>query len=172
MAVDPVPSKQETLRQIDESWTTMQTALQRLTERQLTAVKDAQGWTVQHHLVHIAAWERSVTSLLRGKSRAEGLGVDAALFNSGDVDAVNAAIYRAAIVLTPAEAAEVCRRDHGQLREQVAQLSDSDMGKPCRDYSPSEASDNRPVFQVILDNSAGHYEEHLPWIEALAAGGS
>jgi hypothetical protein len=127
---------------------------------------------VQDHLLHIAAWERSVTALVRRKPRADGLGVDAPLYFSGDIDAINEIAHRATSGMTSAEAIESCRRDHQEMTAAVGQLSDSDIGRSCREFTATKDEDDRPVYQIILDNSAGHYEEHTPWIEAIFRSGS
>ena len=167
MSESPVPSKHELLQQISDSRAALQHALDRLSEQQLTAVRDAQGWTVKDHLLHLAAWERSVTALLRDEPRCDGLGVEPAVYAAGDFDAINAAIYRHSADRSAREALAVFRADHEQLLQAMEGLSDSDLGIPVREFPAGDAEDGRPLYRTILDNTAGHYAEHLPWIEAL-----
>jgi hypothetical protein len=167
MSESPVPSKHDLLKQISASRATLQHALDRLSEQQLTAVRDAEGWTVKDHLLHLAAWERSVTALLRDEPRCDGLGVESAVYASGDFDAINAAIYLHGADRSAREALAVFRADHEELLHGLEALSDSDLGIPVRELPAGDAQDDRPLYRTILDNTAGHYAEHLPWIQAL-----
>ena len=47
-------------------------AAEGLSEEQMTTIHDPQGWAAKDHLVHIAAWERSVAVFLQGRPRHEG----------------------------------------------------------------------------------------------------
>ncbi|HRJ43403.1 MAG: maleylpyruvate isomerase N-terminal domain-containing protein [Caldilineaceae bacterium] len=87
-----VISKAELLQDIDAGWVSLTDALAQLSEAQLTGPTDAQGWTGKDHIVHLVAWERSMLYLLAGKPRHAGLGVDEALYRSGDFDAINASV--------------------------------------------------------------------------------
>jgi len=53
----------------------------------------------------------------------------------------------------------------------VTALSDEQLELPYDRYvAPFTADTGNPVGMSIAGNSFGHYEEHLPWIEAIAAG--
>ncbi len=75
MSDDAITSKQELLAAIDRNWVQLTAALARLTPADFTAHHDDHGWTVKDHIVHLAAWERSVVYLLTGRPRHVGLGV-------------------------------------------------------------------------------------------------
>jgi hypothetical protein len=51
----------------------------------------------------------------------------------------------------------------------LALLTDADLQKPYRHYLPDEPGegDGPPAMNVVYGNSAGHFQEHLAWIEAL-----
>lgn len=93
----------------------LEAALDRLGPEQLAGSADAQGWTVKDHLTHLAAWERSMTYLLRGRPRHEGLGVPEETYQRGDVDATNAAIYARAKDRAPDDALADFRDAHREL---------------------------------------------------------
>ncbi len=137
----------------------------------MTEIRDAQGWAVQDHLVHLAAWERSVVVFLQGMPRHEGLGVDKQLFHSGDEDAVNAAIQGQRKDISLDEALNELRTVHGELLRLVAPLSDDDLYRANSDYQPEETGerDERPVIGMIYGNTANHYREHQEWIESLVS---
>jgi uncharacterized damage-inducible protein DinB len=69
-------NKAELLTLIEQSRQTLEEALNRLSEAQLTELKDAQGWSVKDHLTHLAAWERGMVDLLEYRARYEGMGLD------------------------------------------------------------------------------------------------
>ena len=162
-----VTTKSELLADIERTWAALNAALDRLTEEQMTTLRDTQGWTVKDHLVHLTAWERSVVFLLQGKPRHEGLGVDESVYSSSDFDQQNAVIQQRHKDVPLAEARRQFREAHGQLMALVGLLTDADLQKPYRHYLPDEADDDRPLLAVVDGNSANHFAEHLEWIEAL-----
>src|SRR5260221_13730941 len=94
MSEQRINTKAELLAAIDRSWQSINSFLDRLTEQQLTQVKDKQGWNVKDHVVYMTAWERSALFFLQGKPRYEGLGVDETTYHSGKDDIINAAIQK------------------------------------------------------------------------------
>lgn len=85
-------TKTELLVEIEDAWTTLHAALDRLTETQMTVPQDAQGGTVKDHLIHLTFWERSVVFFLQGQPRHQSLGVEEALYLKGNEDEINAVI--------------------------------------------------------------------------------
>jgi hypothetical protein len=167
MTKRPVNTKAELLATIESTWASLDAALGRLTDRQKTTLKDAQGWTVKDHLIHMAAWERSVVFFLQGQPRHAGLGVDEALYENGSADDVNAAIFQQHKEMPLAEAVVQFRDVHQQLIQLLEPLTDADLHKPYRAYLPDEPGDDRTAMDVIYSNTTGHFEEHLDWIATL-----
>lgn len=169
MSQQSVTTKAALLAAIDPAWTALNAAIDRLSEDQLTARRDAQGWTVKDHLIHLTAWERSVIFLLQGKPRHDGLGVSADVYLHGDDDAINAAIYQQRRTLPLAEALAQFRAVHQQLMRMLQPLSDADIQQPYRHYLPNEPGDggDRPVIDLISGNTVHHFAEHLAWIHSL-----
>ena len=163
-------TKSELLSDLERDWTALNTALDRLTETQITSPTDAQGWTVKDHLMHLAAWEQSVVGLLHGQPRHVALGVDEALYLAGDEDAINSAIQHQTAAAPLIDVVARLRLTHLQLLAALLPLSDADLHLPYRHYLPDEPADGDgpPAIDVIANNSARHFVEHLPWIEALA----
>jgi len=163
----PAYTRSELLATIESAWIALDATLDRLTDRQMTTIKDAQGWTVKDHLIHLAAWERSVVFFLQSQPRHAGLGVDQALYQSGNFDDINAAIFQQRKVMPLAEAMAQFHNVHRQLMELLQPLTDADLQKPYRAYLPEESGDDRLAIDVIYSNTAGHFREHLDWIESL-----
>ncbi len=166
-------SKAELMSEIDRAWTRLNEALDRLTEAQMTDIRDPQGWAVKDHLVHIAAWERSVAVHLQGKPRHEGLGVDEQIYDTGDDDTINAAIYEQRKDVSPAEALVDLRAVHDQLLRLIEPLSDDDLYRANSDFQPEDSGerDERPIIGMIYGNTANHFREHQEWIESLVSPG-
>lgn len=165
-------TKDELLERIERTWPALQTTLDKLSDAQQT-VTDAAGWAIKDHVVHMAAWERSVVFLLQKRPRHEGLGVDEALYLHGSEEAINAAVFEKNVNLTPDEALAYHRDVHEQMMALLSRLSDTDLQKPCREFLPEKLAGEEydfPVINTVYGNTAHHYAEHLDWIEALARG--
>jgi hypothetical protein len=164
-----VHDKESMVQWIKREWDALSAVLDGLSEAQMTVPKDAHGWNVCDHMVHIAAWERSANNMLQGKLRHEGLGVSEALWLEGDEDKINDAVQKANAGLTPAAAREVLNRAHNELLALLEPLSTEDLGRPQRAFLPIEpgGGSDRPAYSFIMGNSAGHYAEHLPWIKKI-----
>ncbi len=169
MAERRATTKAELMDDIDSSWHKLNEALGRLTEEQMTDIRDAQGWTVKDHVIHMTAWERSVVFFLQGKPRHEGIGVGEALYSRGDDDEINDAVYQERKDMPLDEAMSQFRQVHGQLVDLVQSLSDADLQKPYRHYLPKEAGQEggRTAINTLYGNTSGHFKEHLGWIEEL-----
>ena len=167
-----VTTKAELLVEIEHAWTTLDAALDRLTEAQMSVPQDAQGWTVRDHLIHLTFWERSAIFFLQGRPRHQGLGVEETLYLKGNDDEINAVIHQQHQDLSLSETLAQFRSTHQQLLKMLQPLTDTDLQKPYRHYLPDEPGegDGPPALNVIYGNSAHHFAEHLPWITALVRG--
>ena len=164
-----VTTKVELLADIERAWVALNATLDQLTEAQMTTITDRQGWTVKDHVIHLAAWERSVVFFLQGKPRHVGLGIDDALYLNGSGDEINTAIFQQRKDLPLHEASVGFRDVHQQLLNLLQPLTDADLHKPYRRYLPQEPGEGEGplAIKVIYGNSAGHFTEHRAWIEEL-----
>src|SRR3972149_1108673 len=141
-AMGKSPTKSHLFADIDKDWRALHAYLARLTEAQMTAVHDQEGWAVKDHLAHLAAWEESILFLFEGKPRHQGLGVAEELYASGSFDAVNAAIYEQRKDLPLDQVLSQIQGIHDQLMALVQPLSDGDLNRPASSYfrslSPAE----------------------------------
>lgn len=167
-----VTAKAELLADTEQGWSALNAALDRLAEVQLTTIRDAQGWSVKDHLVHLTAWERSMVYLLSGRPRHEGLGVEEAVYlkdKENEDDEINAVIQAQHKDLPLPTVLSRFREVHQQLLHALEPLTDADLQLPYRHYLPDEPGegDGPPVLNMIYGNSADHFTEHLEWIESL-----
>ena len=165
-----VTTKAQLMQEIDRAWAYLNSDLEQLTEEQLAGPRDAEGWTGKDHIIHLAAWERSVVYFLQGKPRHEGLGVDEALYLEGYDDAVNAEIHRQRKDVPLSEALAELRNVHGQLKRLLQPLTDADLQKPYSHYLPDEPGEGEgpPAINVIVGNTTEHFPEHMDWIRQVA----
>jgi hypothetical protein len=164
-------TKTQLFADMERDWRALHAHLARLTEQQMTSVHDPEGWAVKDHLAHLAAWEESILVLFQDKPRHQGLGVAEELYASGSFDAVNAAIYEQRKDLSLDQVLSRLQSTHDQLLALVRPLSDDELNRPASSYfrnlSPAE---RRRLADLVRENTAEHYAEHLEWIEALVPG--
>jgi uncharacterized protein (TIGR03083 family) len=163
--------KTDLLARIERSWAELERTIGRLGDAQLTGPRDGGGWAVKDHLAHLAAWERSMAYLLRGRPRHEGLGVDERTYLEGDEDEINDAIFRLGRDRPLPETLADWRETHRQLLATLAGLGDADLQKTYSDYLPDEPGEEtgEPIVGRLAGNTYEHYDQHRGWIEALVA---
>jgi hypothetical protein len=159
-------SKDELVANIERGWNDFGAFLQPLTDEQLTRPTDAAGWTAKDHLIHIAAWEDSVNALLQGLARHEYMGIDEAMWESGDVDQINAVIQQRFKDMSLEEVWKTLGDVHQQLMEKIHAMSDDDLKRPYRTFQPTSTRE-APIINWIIGNTYEHYAEHTPWITAI-----
>lgn len=159
-------TKQALVAAMEQAWSELDRALQRLTPDQWTAPTDDQGWSVTDHVVHMAAWAQSVVFLLHHRPRHAGLGIDEALYLGEDYDAINAVIRQQNRALTPQQAQAWLQSAHNELLSTTQALDDELLSRPYRYWLPDEPGDGDgpPAARIVYNNSADHYREHLGWI--------
>jgi hypothetical protein len=164
-------TKAQLLGEIDRAWNRLNSALEELTPEQMTGIRDPQGWSVKDHLVHMAAWENSVLAHMEGKPRYVGLGVDEQVYNSGDDDIINAAIYEPTKNIPLEDAKNRLHEAHTAMLAALEGMSDEDIYRANSDFQPAGSGerDERPILGMIYSNTAGHFDEHEGWIKSLVS---
>lgn len=160
-------TKQELLSRINAGWDEFQAFLATLSDEQLTVPTDAGGWTGKDHIIHIAVWEDGMEALLRKESRHGRMGISDAMWEKGDHDEVNATIQQHHKNKSLAEVRKIAAESHQRLLKTIASLSDDELNLPYKHYAPA-ADREHPVYGWVIGNTYEHYEEHTPWIAAIA----
>jgi hypothetical protein len=170
MEIPATGAKSDLLSRINESWSALEALLTRLGEDRLSSPRDREGWAVKDHLIHIAVWEDSVSALFQGRPRHLALGLDEAIYKSGSIDEMNRLIYEQRRDVAAASAVEQLRSSHKALMAFIERTPEADLVREAGEAFPVAApGERRSVLQIIDDNTAGHFEEHRGWIEALFA---
>lgn len=152
---------------ISKGWDALHTYLNTLGEEQITGPVDDAGWTVKDHMIHLAVWEDGLLAVLNGESKREAMGVDEATWEAG-LDPINAAIQQRLRDVPLDEVRSTMRRSHERIVAKISAMSDEDLMRPYSHYQP-HIDDDRPIYGWIVGNTFGHYEEHIPWIQAIVA---
>lgn len=125
------------------------------------------GWAVKDHLAHIAAWEHSLRALVEKRDLAKAMGLREP---TGDIDAINHALWELHSKLTPAESLVYFRDAHAQLMRALSELTDADLQLTYNHYQPDDprdAADDRPVIEWVAGDTYEHYAEHAAWLNQL-----
>ena len=159
-------------RRISVAWTALEDAVDGLDEGELSDVRDANGWAIKDHLMNVALWERSIAKLLLGKPRHETLGVSEDDYLNLGHDGINAMIFAQYRDLPASEVLATMRAQHQETLDILNRFTWEDVLRPYSHYLPNEpGKDNGdPILYWIMGNTAGHYDEHRAWIEALRDG--
>lgn len=162
----------EMLRRLKAGWDDLTAYIDTLTPQQFTQPTDAAGWTIKDHIMHLSIWEDGIEALLSGQSRRERMGVDVATWDSDweadDYFHLNDVIYQQHKNKSLDEVLPASKSIHERFVKTVGSMSDADLMRPYNTYDSSSATQS-PIFGSIVGNSSGHYAEHRPWMEAIAA---
>ncbi|MBI3538558.1 MAG: ClbS/DfsB family four-helix bundle protein [Chloroflexi bacterium] len=165
-------TKAEILENIAQGLAEFEALIGKLSDAQLTA-RGKDGWRIQDHLAHIAAWEQGIAALLRKQSRyrAMGAGVAEAIRTAKDFDAPNDVIYKLHKDKSLRAVKDYFARTHQDLLAAINALTDADLLKTYSHYQPDEPRDDNgdPILRWIGGNTFGHYAEHSEWIRAMIA---
>ena len=151
---------------IEKGWEELVTLVESLGREKLELTGSGQ-WAVKDHLVHIAAWERSLIALLDGEDRKTAMGVSDA---ADDTDSLNEAIWLAHRDEAPEGALGYWRDAHAALMQRLGAMSDADLRRSYNHYQPNDPrdpKDDRPVIEWVASDTYEHYAEHLGWIAQL-----
>jgi hypothetical protein len=164
----PARSNSDVLDEITSAWEELHEFLRRLGPDQITAIRDAEGWSIKDHIAHLAVWEDSVAVLFRGRPRHEALGVSPEEYARHSFDEINAILWRRRKDSSPDAILTELGDIHSRLLGSLKELSGENLARPVRDVFPqAPASDDRPAADLILDNTSRHYSEHLAWMKAI-----
>jgi uncharacterized damage-inducible protein DinB len=139
-----------------------------LSDADMTTLRDAQGWAVKDHLVHLALWQNGIAALLRHQPRWPAMGLTAEeARNSADADAINTLLQPRHADMTAQSVRQFLRDSQDALDVALAPLSTEDLHKSYSSFQPDEPDKDTIVAAYVIGDSCGHYEEHLPWMEAI-----
>lgn len=169
MGEEWVTTKEILLEHIERDWQAINHLLDSLSVAQWIDLCNVDGWTVKDHVAHLVAWEDSVIGLLSRQPRHKRFGISESLYLSGDVDAINHALFE----MHRDDDLEAVRNrfqsTHAILLSQIEALDDEALNLPYAHYLPDEPGEDEgpPVINIIYGNTAHHFREHQAWIQSM-----
>ena len=159
--------KEQLLTQIQDGWDRLHEYLVTLSDEQLTHLTDAAGWTVKDHVIHLAIWEDGANAMLLRQSRRKQMDIDEAVWKRWNFDEINAVIQRRYRDMPLTEVLQTFRAIHERLLSQIEAMTEEDVRSPVS-YYDIQFGGPEPVAEQLLIDTVGHYQEHLPWMMAIA----
>jgi hypothetical protein len=149
---------------IDAAWKDLHAFLAVVTPDQASK-RDQAGWSVKDHVTHLATWEDSVAILFRGGRRHEALGIEEPMYATGSIDEINEVVKARLGGTSLEEAIHDLEAAHSQLMSHMRTLHDADLTAKVRKFFPqAPGNDDRSLSSLNLDNTGGHFTEHLEWM--------
>lgn len=174
MTETPRATRAEIRARMDAEFAALEDVLDAIDDADMTGPTDDAGWTVLDHVVHMCCWAEGIAALLQRQPRWERMGIpefDPTLRPAGagvDFDDINEVLRQRNQGLTPADARQRLRTAHDAVAAAVDALGDDGVNLPYgRFVEPFTDDVGDPIFGRVLGNTAGHYEEHTPWILAI-----
>ena len=156
----------ELIDMIESAWGRLITYIDSLPEQAWHKGEDAGGWRVKDHLVHLHIWEMGLLGLLQGRGFGTAMGVDASTWAAGDMDAINAVIWRRCHSWPIQRIRESLTDGHIRLIACLRQQTLADLSQPFVD---GVAESDEPLLDWVWGSTAEHYLEHLAWIAVIVA---
>src|SRR5712692_9145314 len=171
MSTQGPTNKSELQQHLHQSWAELQQALDSFSDEQLTTLKDQVGWTIKDHLAHLIPWEQGIVAMLKRQPRYEAMGLDSEMIRTQSEDELNQLMRSRYEPRSLSDVRDSMRRTHEALLATIDALSDADLLKTYSYYQPQEPGEDsgQAILRWVVGNSSGHYREHLPWIQAIAA---
>lgn len=163
-------SKEELLERIQAGWERLQAFVSPLSDEQLTGPQDAAGWTIKDHLMHLAVWAASMVAVINGTPRRDAMQIERQdwVTLAETYDVVNGILQQRYKDMPLAEVHKEVQQRHNELLARTQAMSAEELQRPYNHYQPGSKSET-PIFEYISGNSYAHYDEHIPWMQAILA---
>ena len=140
-------------------------------EHELTELRDPAGWAVKDHLYHLAVWERGIRYLLQGLPRHEGMELSEQQLREFDADQMNDVIFTKNRGRSLQDVLDVFHSEHQTMVDYLVspEISWEDLQRSWSYYTGDQEhpQGDQPILFWVFGNTAGHFGEHQPWIEAI-----
>jgi hypothetical protein len=159
---DPT-TKDELLTAMDQGYTTFEILLAPLSEIQLTTPGVNGAWSIKDILAHLAAWQGRVAERFEAiLANDEAYQPDPAVNTDEEMNQFNAETFRVNSDRPLGEVWLEFRATYQRIHTGIEALSNDDLFDPQR----FAWTDGSPLWENVAGNTFGHYEEHIPMIEA------
>jgi hypothetical protein len=160
-------STSELLTQIEDEWTALMNAAERLTPEQMTT-PDAGGWSPKDNLAHLSEWMNTMLGYhLDHRPAHEVMGLPRGLTEPwGKFDAINAALFERNRNRSAEDVLADLKRIYAQVVARIQSMPFDDLMKPRHADDPEQ----RPVLLWVLGDTTDHFAEHRATIEKTFEG--
>jgi hypothetical protein len=178
-------SRQEIEDRMENGLKEFLAVIDHMSDEEMTGPVDSNGWNVRDHLTHLAVWADGIAALVQRQDRWAAMGLEkwrernrvAFAYDMADpdqepeYDPLNAEIVAKHRHLTPHKARTWLIEAHQAVAAALRALPDEELGWPYdRFVAPFTGDRGEPMSEYILGNTEDHYEEHAPWMRAIAEG--
>jgi hypothetical protein len=150
---------------IETSWNNLQDFIQTLTNDELTQAKDATGWTVKDHLIHVAIWENANRAMLEGESKREVLEISPEVWEQDD-DPINAVLQERYQNMSLNDVLQTLQENHDAMLKKLNTMTEEDFKLPYSHYQP-QSTQERAIIDYVAWDTVYHYNDHREWIAAI-----
>ncbi len=147
--MDKPITRTEILALIRSGLADFEATLARFSEAQMVEAQVEGTWTVKDILAHITAWEGWLFGRLAGPHK-----IEAAHYTQADVDRINAGFYAESRTRSLAEVRANFQQVHENVLKAVSGLPETL---------------DALAYELVENNTCGHYAEHLVSIRAWLA---
>lgn len=159
---DLIARRDAELSQADHTWAEVLAFADGLSACERDDVRNADGWSAKDHIAHIAAWKRSFVFWLDDISGHDVLGISEELFNSGDLEQINAAILEVFRDRPWSDVRSEAIAAHRAKIDAVVAQTESRLLAPMGNVS---------LIEALPDLTWEHDRDHLMWLKQPLAEG-
>lgn len=158
-------------RFIEEGRAHLDAFLNTLTDGDKAAYGTMTRWAIKEHLSHLAMWANGIAALLRREERWQAMGLDPAFVNDPTTreDDINAMLFLQHKRRDYAVSYALFDQAHRAVLAALQTVTDEELQKPYSYFQPwvEPSTKESPIWPTIVGNTYGHYEDHLPWMQAV-----
>ncbi|MEQ8672173.1 MAG: ClbS/DfsB family four-helix bundle protein [Aggregatilineales bacterium] len=104
--------------------------------------------------------------MLEGKSKREAMGISPEVWEQ-DFDVINAVIQQHYKDTPLDEALKIVRQNHQHMLTKLDAMTESDLLLPFQHFHP-DVDEDEPIIWWAIIATYDHFQEHMPWIKAIA----
>ncbi|RPJ49437.1 MAG: ClbS/DfsB family four-helix bundle protein [Chloroflexi bacterium] len=158
----PPANKTELIRRIEGARAALEDYLGKLEPEALSRANVPGGWSILDHLIHLAEWRWKLMAMMAGRGGHEGLKIDAQIYQTVELDELNAILYERNRQRPAEEILLEFRRAHETVLAAIDRPDEADLQ---RAYDLTAPADTRRLLEGIIGNTYEHDLEHLAWIK-------
>lgn len=122
----------------------------------------ANGWTVRHQLLHVAAWESSVAAVFRSEPRGKPMRLDPAYFTGKwNADSINVHLMEDLGDMPLADVLAWFASSHQETLDVLATWTDADLQRPYDQFMDDQPGVDAPIVRWLAGDTWEHYNEHI-----------